>query len=105
MDKYITPDPETRYFLTVDLYYPPEIKYKTRFFPLAPEKIKIPEEAYSNYQHFKKENRYPSEKLMFTQLNESQYQIHYREFQFYIRMGMKVTKIHNMISFKTKCVA
>ena len=32
--------------------------------------------------------------------NKQKYMIHYRMFNFYIKMGMKVTKIHRIYRFK-----
>ena len=41
-----------------------------------------------------------TEKLMLNQNNETEYMVLYRMLKFYVKMGVKVTKIHRVINFK-----
>ena len=41
-----------------------------------------------------------SEKLFLDQNNKTEYMVHYRMLKFYVKMGVKVTKIHRVIKFK-----
>ena len=41
-----------------------------------------------------------SEKLILEQNNKTEYMVHYRMLKFYVKMGVKVTKIHRVIKFK-----
>ena len=41
-----------------------------------------------------------SEKLILDQNNKTEYMVHYRMLKFYVKMGVKVTKIHRVIKFK-----
>ena len=41
-------------------------------------------------------------KLVCDQLDKKDYLCHYRLLKFYIRMGMKITRFNNVISFKQK---
>ena len=41
-----------------------------------------------------------SEKLILDQKNKLEYMVHYRMLKFYVKMGVKVTKIHIVIKFK-----
>ena len=41
-----------------------------------------------------------SEKLILGQNNKTEYMVHYRMLKFYVKMGVKVTKIHRVIKFK-----
>ena len=44
-----------------------------------------------------------TEKLICDTGNKEKYLYHYQNLQFYIKMGMKLTKVHSIISFKQKC--
>ena len=41
-----------------------------------------------------------TEKLILDQNNKTEYMVHYRMLKFYVKMGVKVTKIHRVIKFK-----
>ena len=41
-----------------------------------------------------------SEKLILDQNNKTEYMVHYRMLKIYVKMGLKVTKIHRVINFK-----
>ena len=94
-------DSEIGYFLEVDLKYPDEIKQKTKYFPFCPENKKINPNKYNEYmKSIKPENYTKSKKLICDWTDKKKYLIHYRMLKFYVRHGMIVEKIHEIISFK-----
>ena len=94
-------DSEIGYFLEVDLKYPDNIKQKTKYFPICPENKKIDPNKYNEYMNtIKPENYTKSKKLMCDWTDKKNYLIHYRMLKFYVRHGMVVEKIHEIISFK-----
>ena len=94
-------DSEIGYFLEVDLKYPDEIKQKTKNFPFCPENKKINPNKYNEYmKSIKPENYTKSKKLRCDWTDKKRYLIHYRMLKFYVRHGMIVEKIHEIISFK-----
>ena len=97
-----TPDDgEFGYFLEVDLKYPDNIKQKTKFFPFCPENKKIDPNKYNEYMNsIKPENYTKSKKLICDWTDKKNYLVHYRMLKFYVRHGMVVEKIHEIISFK-----
>ena len=97
-----TPDDnEIGYFLEVDLKYPDNIKEKTKRFPFCPENKIIPKEKYNEYMNeIKPKNYTKSKKLICDWTDKNKYLIHYGMLKFYVRHGMIVVKIHEIISFK-----
>ena len=94
-------DSEIGYFLEVDLKYPDDIKQKTKYFPFCPENKKIDPNKYNEYmKSIKPENYTKSKKLICDWTDKKKYLIHYRILKFYVRHGMIVEKIHEIISFK-----
>ena len=89
------------YFVEVDLKYSDNIKQKTKYFPFCPENKKINPKKYNEYmKSIKPENYTKSKKLIFDWTDKKKYLIHYRMLKFYVRHGMIVEKIHEIISFK-----
>ena len=97
-----TPDDnEIGYFLEVDLKYPNNIKEKTKNFPFCPENKTICSDKYNDYMNnIKPKNYTKSKKLICDWTDKNKYLIHYRMLKFYVRHGMIVVKIHEIISFK-----
>ena len=94
-------DSEIGYFLEVDLKYPDDIKQKTKYFPFCPENKKIDSNKYNEYMNsIKPENYAKSKKLICDWTDKKKYLIHYRMLKFYVRHGMVVEKVHEIISFK-----
>ena len=50
----------------------------------------------------KQDNYTPSEKLVCDQTHKQNYFVHYRLLKFYLKMGMKVTKISCVYQFKQR---
>ena len=94
-------DSEIGYFLEVDLKYPDNIKEKTKNFPFCPENKKIDPDKYNDsMKKIKPKNYTKSKKLICDWTDKKKYLIHYRMLKFYVRHGMVVEKIHEIISFK-----
>ena len=60
-----------------------------------PNKRKINDNELGYRQREKSKAR--SEKLILDQNNKTEYMVHYRMLKFYVKMGVKVTKIHRVI--------
>ena len=94
-------DSDIGYFLEVDLKYPDNIKEKTKHFPFCPENKKINPNKYNDYMNkIKPKNYTKSKELICDWSDKKKYLIHYRMLKFYVRHGMIVEKIHEIISFK-----
>ena len=94
-------DSEIGYCLELDLKYPDNIKQKTKYFPFCPENKKINPDKYNEYMNsIKPENYTKSKKLICDWTDKKNYLVHYRMLKFYVRHGMIVEKIHEIISFK-----
>ena len=97
-----TPDDgDIGYFVEVDLKYPDDIKEKRKSFPLAPENEIIADDKYNDYmKQIEPKNFIKSKKLICDWTDKKNYLVHYRMLKFYLRHGMVVEKIHEIISFK-----
>ena len=92
-------DSDIGYFIEADLGYPDNIKEKTKNFPFCPENKII--DKYNDYmKEIKPENYVKSKKLICDWTDKKNYLVHYRMLKFYIRHGMVIDKIHEIISFK-----
>ena len=96
-----TPDAsDFGYFIEVDLKYPDNMKDKLQNFPFAPEKKYITDD-FSEYMQKIKPNTYTqNKKLICDWSDQKNYLVHYRMLKFYVRHGMKVEKVHSVISIK-----
>ena len=97
-----TPDDNViAYFIEVDLKYPDTIKKKTKIFLFAPMNKKInPDNFNDHMKEIKPDTYIQSSKLICEWSDKKNYLIHYRMLKFYIRHGMMVDEVHNIISFK-----
>ena len=94
-------DSDIGYFIEVDLTYPDNRKEKTKNFPFAPMNKKINPDNFNDYMKEIKPGTYiQSSKLIFDWSDKKNYLIQYRMLKFYIRHGMIIDKVHNIISFK-----
>ncbi|KAK3707294.1 hypothetical protein QZH41_004240 [Actinostola sp. cb2023] len=97
-----TDDPEG-YILEVDLEYPEELHDTHNAYPLAPERMVVPKEWMSEYQHnLLGVGVAPTEveKLVSNLRNKERYVLHYRNLQLYLSLGMRLTKIHRALRFQ-----
>ena len=94
-------DSDIGYFIEVDLTYPNNIKEKTKNFPFAPVNKKINPDNFSDYmKEIKPDTCIQTKKLLCDFSEKKVYLVHYRMLKFYVRHGMIVDKVHNIISFR-----
>jgi hypothetical protein len=97
-------DSDVGYFLECDLEYPCEIHDFHSDYPLAPEKMSVNSNDFGEYQkslmnklHI---NYLDHQKKLIPSLNDRKnYVLHIRNLKFYVSKGMKVKKIHRVLSF------
>ena len=101
-DILITPDDkDIGYFVEVDLKYPDNIKSKSKNFPFCPENKTINPNNFSEYMNEIKPDTYiQTKKLICDFSDKKNYLIPYRMLKFYLRHGMIVDEVHNIISFR-----
>ena len=92
------------YFLEADLEYSEELHELHNDFPLAPEKLTVSNDMLSKYCK-KIGDKYEIkvghvQKLIPNLGNKTNYVVHYRNFELYLSLGMKLTKIHRVLQFK-----
>ena len=92
------------YFLDVDLEYPDELHELHNDYPLAPEKLADSSEMLSKYCKTiadKYEIKVGDVKILIPNLgSKTNYKVHYKNLQLYLSLGMKLTKIHRVLTFK-----
>ena len=90
------------YILEVVLEYPEELPKLHNDFPLAPEKIAVSSDMLSKYCKKiadKYEIKVGDVKKLITNLgNKTSYVDRYRNLQLYLSLGMKLIKIHRVLS-------
>ena len=89
--------------LEVDLEYPPELHRLHNDYPLAPEKMVVREEMLSDYSReiLGREGMIIGkvEKLIPNLRDKEKYVLHYRNLQLYLKLGLKLKKIHRALEF------
>ena len=94
-------DSEIGYFVECDLKYPDNIKQKTNIFHFVLMNKFSPQNKFTPYMNEIKPDSYTQcKKLICDWTDKKNYLIHYRMLKFYVRHGMIVDKIHEIISFK-----
>ena len=93
------------YILEVDLHYPEELHDLHNLYPLAPESFPITADMHSPYaaELLEKLGRKPcgkTEKLVPNLQDKSHYVVHYRNLQFYVKHGLIIKKIYQIMSFR-----
>lgn len=100
-----TPDDSTYGFiLEVDLDYPEELHILHNCLPLGPETRKITVDMFSpQYQIMMNKNGLPLKetlpKLVPSLDTKRNYVIHYRNLKYYISKGLKLVKVHKILTF------
>ena len=89
--------------LEVDLEYPNELHDLHNDYPLAPEKVKVTKNMLSDYCK-RIADKYSIStglvhKLIPTLSKKEKYVLHYRNLQLYIKLGLKVSKVHRVLEF------
>jgi hypothetical protein len=100
----ISDNNEKGYMLEVNLDYPPELHDLHNEYPLAPEKVKVAEDMLSPYAKRLLEDLdlkgTSTEKLIPILNAEKKYVVHYRNLKLYFSLGMKLTNIHKVVTFR-----
>lgn len=92
---------ETQYVFEVGLKYPMKMHDCHNDYPLAPESFQIKPEMLSPHQKYlitKLEMKEGSSTKLVPNLFEN-HVVHYRNLQLYLALGMKLTKVHRVLSF------
>jgi hypothetical protein len=98
-------DADTGYVLECDFSYPKELHDLHSDYPLAPENMNITPDMYSEYLATQIANNdlltsKKNNKLVLSMLKKKKYVIHYRALKLYISLGLKLKKVHRVISFR-----
>ena len=96
-------DADHGFILEVDLAYPPALHADHNDYPLAPEKMTVSKDQMSPYQQKLIEELGVSiscEKLVPNLMDKSRYVLHYRNLQLYLKLGMKLEKVHKVLEFQ-----
>ena len=91
----------------VDIEIPKELHNKFKDYPLCPEIKSIPEDNLSEYQNYlnnKLNIKYTEKdkKLILDLLPKKNYKIYYKNLEYYMKLGIKITKIHRILTFDEK---
>ena len=94
------------FFLEVDLEYPEELHCLHNDYPLAPEKILVSDQMLSPYCKELKESQNNTSgrvhKLIPKLMDKEKYLLHYKNLQLYLKLGLRLKKIHRVLEFTQK---
>jgi hypothetical protein len=96
----IPDDSETGYFVECDLEYPAELHEIHNDFPLAPEHMRVTKEMLSPFCISLGVKGIFDEKLIGNLLTKIKYKTHYRNLKLYLSLGMRLLRVHRVLSFK-----
>ena len=91
----------------VDIEIPKNLHDKFKDYPLWPEIKNIPENVFPNYQNYLNDKlniKYTEKdkKLILDLLPKKNYKIYYKNLEYYMKLGVKITKIHKTLAFDEK---
>jgi len=87
------------YVLEVDLFYPDELHVKHNDYPLAPESVLVTEDMLSPFCSSFGQKHTDCKKLIPNLHNKVKYMTHLKNLQLYLRLGMKLSKVHRVLTF------
>ena len=106
----MTEDSLIGFILEVDLEYPEELHDNHQDYPLAPTKESVPQDWLSPYQtnlleqmknqEIARRSIGKTKKLLQTLHGKSNYTIHYKLLQLFVRLGLNVKKVHRVLKFE-----
>ena len=101
--KNIDVEGDSGYMLEVDLEYPTELHDTHNDYPVAVESMIVSDNMLSPYSKSEKEALKVSstkiEKLVPNLNNKDRYVVHFRNLQLYLKLGLKLTKVHKVLQF------
>ena len=91
----------------VDIEIPTNLHNKFKDYPVCPEIKNIPENNLSEYQNYlnnKLNIKYneKDKKLILDLLPKKNYKIYYKNLEYYMKLGVRITKIHKILTFDEK---
>ena len=91
----------------VDIEIPKELHDKFVDYPLCPEIKNIPENILSEYQKYLNDKlniKYNStdKKLILDLLPKKNYKVYYKNLEYNLKLGLKITKVHRILTFDEK---
>ena len=91
----------------VDIEIPKELHNKFKDYPLLPEIKNIPENMLSEYQKYLNDKlnikcNEKDKKLILDLLPKKNYKVYYKNLEYYLKLGIKVTKLHRILTFDEK---
>ena len=91
----------------VDIEINIELYDKFKDYPLCPEIKNIPEDILSEYQKYLNDKlniiyNEKDKKLILDLLPKKNYKVYYNTLKYYLKLGLKVTKIHRILTFDEK---
>ena len=96
----LSDDAEDGYIFEVDLNYPTHIHDHHDDYPLAPKSLVIDRSMYPSAQQAVFPKSVPQRKLTPNLQDKVKYVIHYRNLELYLQLGLVVTKVHQVLTFK-----
>ena len=96
----LSDDADDGYIYEVDLHYPTKLQDSHDDYPLAPQSLEIDSTMYSPTQSSVYPKSSPQKKLIPNLMDKSNYVVHYRNLKLYVQLGLTITKIHRVLSFK-----
>ena len=96
----LSDDDEDGYIYEVDLHYSTVLHNSHDDYPLAPESLVIDCAMYSPTQQSVFLESAPQKKLTPNLLDKSKYVVHCRNLKLYLQLGLVVTKVHRVLTFK-----
>ena len=85
-------DSDHDYYIVCDINYTNSCRARTEQLALMPNERKINGNELGSREREK--GRMRTEKIILDQNNKTEYMVHYRMLMFYVKMGVKLTKIH-----------
>ena len=91
----------------VDIEIPKELHESFKDYPLCSEIKSINENMLSDYQKYLNEKlniKYneKDKKLILDLLPKKSYKVYYKNLEYYLKLGLKVTKVHRILTFDEK---
>ena len=93
-------DDEDGYVIEVDLHYPTSLHNQHDDYPLAPESLVIDRGMYAPTQQSVFPESAPQKKLSPNLQDKVKYVVHYRNLKLYLQLGLVVTKVLRVLTFK-----